>query len=267
MRSRNIGWIALAIALWGAPLALAQEERAECARPSRRARDRRAAVFVGALPARVGVPGRPADHDIHDGAQRSRAQTPADAVLEEGDVIVSVDGKLSTTTEASRRLRLLEPGDRVRLRIRRDGGEKDVTITAVPTCDFLRHGVLAIDREAGRDLRGVEAPGRELRDAVRRARRDVERVRLGRPVRELSSTSFQSSTIWIWTSSSTSTRSRPATSPGRAALRAGPRVDVRLLLRLAAGRRRCRRVAGQRTRRRSPASSRAGPRIAPDAGR
>jgi hypothetical protein len=77
---------------------------------------------------------------------------PADEVLEEGDVIVSVDGKLSTTAEASRRLRLLEPGDRVRLRIRRDGAEKEVAITAVPTCDFLRHGVLAIDREAGRDL-------------------------------------------------------------------------------------------------------------------
>src|SRR5688572_5536332 len=48
-------------------------------------------------------------------------EPPADAVLEEGDVLVSVDGSLSTTSDAARRLARVEPGDRVRLRIRRDG--------------------------------------------------------------------------------------------------------------------------------------------------
>lgn len=152
MRSRRIGWIALAMALWGVPRALAQEGRAECADPvgelgigemrCSSGRCLRGWAFQGGRLITTFTT-EPSVHAL---------RPPADAVLEEGDVIVSVDGKLSTTTEASRRLRLLEPGDRVRLRIRRDGVERDVTITAAPTCDFLRHGVLAIDREAGRDL-------------------------------------------------------------------------------------------------------------------
>jgi hypothetical protein len=152
MRSRRIGWIALAMALWGVPCALAQEERAECADPvgelgigemrCSSGRCLRGWAFQGGRLITTFTT-EPSVHAL---------KPPASGVLEEGDVIVSVDGKLSTTTEASRRLRLLEPGDRVRLRIRRDGVERDVTITAAPTCDFLRHGVLAIDREAGRDL-------------------------------------------------------------------------------------------------------------------
>jgi hypothetical protein len=152
MRSRRIGWIALAMALWGVPRALAQGERAECADPvgelgigemrCSSGRCMRGWAFQGGRLITTFTT-EPSVHAL---------RPPADAVLEEGDVIVSVDGKLSTTTEASRRLRLLEPGDRVRLRIRRDGVERDVTITAAPTCDFLRHGVLAIDRDAGRDL-------------------------------------------------------------------------------------------------------------------
>ncbi|HEU4463687.1 MAG TPA: PDZ domain-containing protein [Gemmatimonadota bacterium] len=152
MRSRKIGWIVLAMALWGVPRAFAQQERAECADPA-------GELGIGELRCSSGrclrgwafqggrlITTFTTEPSVHT------LRPPADSVLEEGDVIVSVDGKLSTTAEASRRLRLLEPGDRVRLRIRRDGVEKDVTITAVPTCDFRRHGVLAIDREAGRDL-------------------------------------------------------------------------------------------------------------------
>ena len=152
MGSRRIGWIALAMALWGVPRALAQEERAECADPvgelgigemrCSSGRCLRGWAFQGGRLITTFTT-EPSVHAL---------KPPASGVLEEGDVIVSVDGKLSTTTEASRRLRLLEPGDRVRLRIRRDGVERDVTITAAPTCDFLRHGVFAIDREAGRDL-------------------------------------------------------------------------------------------------------------------
>jgi hypothetical protein len=73
---------------------------------------------------------------------------PADAVLEEGDVLVSVDGNLSTTTDAARRLARVEPGDRVRLRIRRDGVERDVTITATATCDPVHRRVFALDPDA-----------------------------------------------------------------------------------------------------------------------
>ena len=70
---------------------------------------------------------------------------PADAVLEEGDVIVSVDGLLSTTAEAGKRLAKVEPGDRVRLKIRRDGTEREVTVTAAASCDRVQRRVFAFD--------------------------------------------------------------------------------------------------------------------------
>jgi hypothetical protein len=72
-------------------------------------------------------------------------EPPADAVLEEGDVIVAVDGLLSTTSEAGKRLANVEPGDRVRLKIRRDGTEREVTITAAASCDRVRRRVFAFD--------------------------------------------------------------------------------------------------------------------------
>jgi membrane-associated protease RseP (regulator of RpoE activity) len=77
-------------------------------------------------------------------------EPPADAVLEVGDILVSVDGSLSTTSDAARRLAQVEAGDRVRLRIRRDGVEKDVTITAAATCDPVHRRVFALDPEAVR---------------------------------------------------------------------------------------------------------------------
>lgn len=79
-------------------------------------------------------------------------EPPADAVLEEGDVLVSVDGSLSTTTDAARRLARVEPGDRVRLRVRRDGAEKDLTIVAAATCDPVHRRVFALDPESVRRL-------------------------------------------------------------------------------------------------------------------
>ena len=79
-------------------------------------------------------------------------ESPAAAVLEEGDILVSVDGSLSTTTDAARRLARVQPGDRVRLRVRRDGVEKDVTITAAATCDPVHRRVFALDRESVRRL-------------------------------------------------------------------------------------------------------------------
>ncbi|HUF89738.1 MAG TPA: PDZ domain-containing protein, partial [Gemmatimonadota bacterium] len=77
-------------------------------------------------------------------------EPPAARILELGDVIVAVDGKLSTTREAARRLARVEPGDRVRLRIRRDGTEREVTVTAIPSCDRVQGWVFALDPEAVR---------------------------------------------------------------------------------------------------------------------
>ncbi|HEY7471087.1 MAG TPA: PDZ domain-containing protein [Gemmatimonadota bacterium] len=152
MRARTIGTVALALALWGVPRALAQDEKPQCPDPA-------GELGIGELRCSSGrcvrgwafqggrlITTFTTEPSVH------ALRPPAAGVLEDGDVIVSVDGNLSTTAEASRRLRLLAPGDRVRLRIRRDGVERDVTITAAPTCDFVRHRVLAFDREAGRDL-------------------------------------------------------------------------------------------------------------------
>lgn len=75
-------------------------------------------------------------------------EPPADAVLEEGDVLVSVDGNLSTTSDAARRLARVDPGDRVRLRIRRGSVEKEVAITAAATCDPVQRRIFALDPEA-----------------------------------------------------------------------------------------------------------------------
>jgi hypothetical protein len=96
---------------------------------------------------------------------------PADAVLEEGDVIVAVDGLLSTTSEAGKRLAKVEPGDRVRLKIRRDGTEREVTITAAASCDRVHRRVFAFDGfdfenfgERLGELRELEDLDERLRD-------------------------------------------------------------------------------------------------------
>lgn len=73
---------------------------------------------------------------------------PADAVLQDGDILVSVDGSLSTTSDAARRLARVDPGDRVQLRIRRDGVERDVTLTAAASCDPVHRRILAFDPDA-----------------------------------------------------------------------------------------------------------------------
>ncbi len=90
-------------------------------------------------------------------------EPPAEAVLEEGDILVSVGGSLSTTADAARRLARLEPGDRVRLTIRRDGVEKEVAITAAATCDPVHRRIFALDPEAVRRWgEGMERWGEQL---------------------------------------------------------------------------------------------------------
>ena len=150
MRAGTIGITALALTAVVGPRAVAQETAARCPDPvgelgieEIRCSSRQCLIGFALEGGRL-MTTFTTEPRVH------ALKPPADAVLEEGDVIVSVDGKLSTTAEASRRLRLVEPGDRVRLRIRRDGVERDVTITAVPSCDRIRHRVFALDPEAQR---------------------------------------------------------------------------------------------------------------------
>jgi PDZ domain-containing protein len=62
------------------------------------------------------------------------ADTPAVGKLEVGDVVVGVDGKeVLTPGELQQAIAVREPGERVRLTVKRDGKELDVTLTTVPS--------------------------------------------------------------------------------------------------------------------------------------
>jgi PDZ domain len=63
-----------------------------------------------------------------------RANGPAAGRLREGDVIVAIDGQLITTRAAGNRFSTIDPGDQVRLSVRRNGRVQDVTITAAARC-------------------------------------------------------------------------------------------------------------------------------------
>lgn len=64
--------------------------------------------------------------------------------LRDGDVLVSVDGVPVTSVEAGRRLANLEPDVPVRLRIRRDGSERDVVAVPRLGCEAPSLQVVAV---------------------------------------------------------------------------------------------------------------------------
>jgi hypothetical protein len=59
---------------------------------------------------------------------------PGAGRLRDGDVLVAVDGQLITTAEGGRRYSAIDPGDRVRLSVRRGGRVQDVTVVAGIRC-------------------------------------------------------------------------------------------------------------------------------------
>ena len=56
--------------------------------------------------------------------------------LQDGDVLIAIDGILITTLEGGRRLANLTPGKPVELRIRRGGKEMDVTVVPRLGCNM-----------------------------------------------------------------------------------------------------------------------------------
>ena len=58
--------------------------------------------------------------------------------LRAGDRIVAIDGALVTTRQGSRRLVDLQAGQRITLRVRRDGDVEDLRLTAGSACDLRR---------------------------------------------------------------------------------------------------------------------------------
>jgi predicted metalloprotease with PDZ domain len=75
---------------------------------------------------------------------------PADGRLQDGDVIIAIDGALITTREGGRRLASLKPGVPVTLRIRRGGKEMDVTLVPRLGCNMPRLAVLGGSGPAAR---------------------------------------------------------------------------------------------------------------------
>ncbi|HEX8391672.1 MAG TPA: PDZ domain-containing protein, partial [Longimicrobium sp.] len=57
-----------------------------------------------------------------------RADGPANGQLRNGDALVAVGGALITTEEGGRRYTAIDPGDRVRLSVRRDGQVRQVDV-------------------------------------------------------------------------------------------------------------------------------------------
>ena len=79
-----------------------------------------------------------------------RRNGPADGKLRDGDVLVAVDGRLITTRSAWRYLANLRPDDPVRLTIRRNGVERDVSIVPDARCRDERYA----DQDASFTVRG-----------------------------------------------------------------------------------------------------------------
>ena len=61
---------------------------------------------------------------------------PAWGRLQDGDVLIAIDGILITTREGGRRLANLTPGKPVELRVRRGGKEMDVTVLPRLGCNM-----------------------------------------------------------------------------------------------------------------------------------
>ncbi|HEX6041981.1 PDZ domain-containing protein [Longimicrobium sp.] len=65
---------------------------------------------------------------------RVRRDGPAAGSLRDGDVIAAIDGQRIATEAGSRAYSAVDPGDRVRLSIRRGGQVRDVTVVAGARC-------------------------------------------------------------------------------------------------------------------------------------
>lgn len=74
---------------------------------------------------------------------------PAAGLLHDGDMIVTVDGLLTTSKAGGRRLANLVPGTPVTLRVQRGTRERDVTITPVAKCGMMLLSVNSVSDSAG----------------------------------------------------------------------------------------------------------------------
>ncbi len=144
---RNARWAALLAAALLAPGALVAQDRREHARAEEdAARTRQERGWLGisfAWDEEAGAAGEARVSDVVEGSGAERAGIRA------GDVVLRIDGEPATEETVEALGPRLRPGTRVRLRIRRDGRESDVTVTATarPGSDVFiyRHGAVPME--------------------------------------------------------------------------------------------------------------------------
>lgn len=88
---------------------------------------------------------------------------PAAGRLRDGDVLVAVDDALITTDEGGRRLLAVEPGDTVRLIVRREGNDRKVKLFAGTRCRAVGDPMLPFRLEPGEQHGGDGAPSADRR--------------------------------------------------------------------------------------------------------
>jgi membrane-associated protease RseP (regulator of RpoE activity) len=94
--------------------------------------------------------------------------SPAErAGVREGDVITHIDGTVITSRECGRKFGAVDPGDKVRWTVERDGEKLDLEITADERPDEWTYGE---DDETRREIMD------ELREAQDRLRKDLDRL-------------------------------------------------------------------------------------------
>jgi membrane-associated protease RseP (regulator of RpoE activity) len=76
--------------------------------------------------------------------------SPADGILERGDVISRIDGISLLTLEGARRFAAIAPGDDVHLTINRDGRAMQVSLRAEQSMNRVMYGVMAPSARPGR---------------------------------------------------------------------------------------------------------------------
>jgi membrane-associated protease RseP (regulator of RpoE activity) len=83
---------------------------------------------------------------------------PAAGRLRDGDVLVAVNDALITSEEGARRLLAAEPGDTVRLTVRREGYSREVKLFAGTRCLAVGDPALPFRLDPGEQQRSDEAP-------------------------------------------------------------------------------------------------------------
>lgn len=124
------------------------DDRAESGR-QQMARSKEVAAAVALEQAGYDVDARPNGALVEGVA----ADAPAAKTLEDGDVIVAVEGRpVRTPAQLRTEVSKVDPGDRLRLRVRRPGGVQGVSVETVASPDDPRQPIIGIQVAQAADI-------------------------------------------------------------------------------------------------------------------